>query len=115
VTLTILVPGAGTLGARDASSARGSGLLAALERTLASRAKHGRGKKAVILVKSVHRTAAGAEAVTLTIAPTSAGKAKLRGKHSLSVGLVLEFTPTDGTVGTTSTSVRLALKSKKRR
>jgi PKD repeat protein len=115
VTLSILVPGAGRLGARDATSARGSGLLAALERTLASRSKHGKGKKAVILVKSVHRTAAGAEAVTLTIAPTSAGKARLRGKRSLSVGLVLEFTPTDGTVGTTSANVRLALQSKKRR
>ncbi len=113
VTLTVSVPGAGALGARDAAGARGSGLYAAFASAFDAKAKAR--KKAVILVKSVHLNATAPGTVTLTIVPTSTALAKLHSAHSLSAKVVLEFTPTDGTLGTTPTTVHLVLQPPKKK
>jgi hypothetical protein len=106
VTITVNVPGPGTVTA--GSPAKGA-TAASISRTLAARssaARHGAGggkkgkkkKQPLLLPASVHASAAGP--VKITIGLSGAGKALLAKHGKLTVPVAIGFTPDGGVAGT---------------
>jgi PKD repeat protein len=116
--LTVSVPRAGLLSAREASGAHTSfvsplaGALVAPTPYAIALASTSKGKAKGPFVKSVSLVVSSAGAVTLQIVPTAAGKTQLTHKHKLVVELLLAFTPTRGTQGTVVQTVTLVLSVK---
>jgi hypothetical protein len=95
VSLTIVVPGPGTLSVRQA---RVSGTASARRR---------KGTRTLVNPASV--AVSGAGAVTLRIVPTISGRAQLSSRHRLSVTVLITFAPTDGIARTIERTIVLRL------
>jgi hypothetical protein len=102
-TLSVSLPGAGTLTANDARSKVAMGSLAQAK---------SKPKAKPVLVKSTTLTSAGAGTVMVPIKPTAAAQKILAKKGKLPVKLRLTFAPTGGTPATQGDSLTL-LKSVK--
>lgn len=120
--LSVNVPGAGILSARETSSAHSS-LVAPLAGALVARAAYpvalvaatkGKVKAKGPFVKSVSTTVSAAGTVTIQIVPNAAGNALLRSKHKLALKILIAFTPTGGTQGTLVQPVTLVLSPAKK-
>jgi hypothetical protein len=122
VALSVSVPGAGVLSAREASSVHSS-LLAPLAGALGAPAAYpvalaagskGKAKAKGPFVKSVSASVSAAGTVIVQIVPNAAGKAQLARKHRLAVEILITFTPTGGSQGTTGQPVTLVLSAGKK-
>jgi len=122
VALTVTVPGAGILSAREASAAHGS-LVTPLAGALVAPASYpvalvaatkGKAKAKGPFVKSVSLTPGAAGTLTIQIVPNAAGSALLKSKHKLAVKILIAFTPTGGTQGTLVQPVTLVLSAAKK-
>jgi PKD repeat protein len=82
VTLTIVVPGPGTLGVRQARAS--------------IRASTRRHKGTSTFVEHASVAVSGGGAVTLRIVPTTSGLRQLNSRHRLSVTVLITFAPADG-------------------
>jgi hypothetical protein len=102
-TITIQVPGPGTLSAAQASSASASRRAAAAQR---------RKKKKLIKPASVVAKQAGP--VKLKLRLTKAGKQRLRKRGKVKVALAVTFTPTGGSPNTETRTLTIKAKKKKR-
>jgi len=96
VTLRILVPGSGLLSVTGTEAS----------------AKSSRRKRAKTFVKPASSTASQPSTVTLQVMPTKGASVELRRKHKLSVKVLITFTPTDGTPGTTVQTLYLIVSAK---
>jgi len=97
-TVTVQVPGPGTVSASQASGP------AAARLAVASKKKK--------LIKPANAVATKAGAVKLKIAPTKAGKKVLRKKKQLKVNLAITFTPTGGLSKTEVSAIVIKVKRK---
>jgi PKD repeat protein len=119
VALRVSVPGAGTLSAREVSSAANASLVAPLAGALtaapaayptaffAAAAKNTAKTSALVKAVSVRVRAAGT--ATLQIVPTAAGRAQLARRHKLIVRVLLAFAPAAGTREGVDESLTLVL------
>lgn len=124
VALSVSVPGAGALSAREASSAHGS-LVAPLAGALVAPSAYpaallavtkGKGKAAKgPFIKPVSVTVNAGGTVTIQIVPNAAGGTLLKSKHRLPVKILIAFTPTGGAQGTIVQPVTLVLSAAKKR
>jgi PKD repeat protein len=121
--VSVSVPGAGVLSARETSSAHSS-LVAPLAGALGAPAAYpvaliavakGKTKAKGPFVKAVTIAVSAAGKVTIQIAPNAAGSALLKSKHKLTVKILIAFTPTGGTQGTLVKPVTLVLSPAKKR
>jgi PKD repeat protein len=118
VALRVSVPGAGTLSAREVSSAAHASLVAPIAGALTAApaayptaffaAAKGRAKTSA-LVKAVSVRARAAGTATLQIVPTGAGRAQLARRHKLIVRVLLAFVPAAGAGESVRQSLVLAL------
>ena len=99
-TITIQVPGPGTVTAAQAAGATASRLATAA------------GKKKKQLVKPARKVAKKAGPVKLKLHLTKRGKRVLKQKHKLKVRLAISFTPTGGTTKTEIAKVTIKAKKK---
>ncbi len=104
-TLTVNVPGPGTLALTGVST--GNGAKASVSAAKPKKAK--KPKKPKNAVKPASATATVAGPVTLAVKPTAAAKKYLKAKGALSVKVAVTFTPTGGTAKTVTTTVPLKL------
>ena len=99
-TITVQVPGPGTLTAGQAPAAGAS------RRAVASAKRK--------LIKPAKAIAKQAGAVTLKLRPTKAGKKQLRKRGRIKVSLAVTFTPTGGTPNTEISKLTIKAKKKKK-
>jgi hypothetical protein len=109
-TITVTVPGPGTVSASSGTTAPASAARASLAET--SKKKGKAKKKPVLKPASTHAAAAGP--VSLTLKLSSAGKAALKKKGKLKVGVAITFTPDGGSAATQQTSVTFKAAKKKK-
>jgi hypothetical protein len=105
-TITIQVPGPGTLSAAQASSA------ASASRRAAAAQRGKKRKKKFVKPASVVAKQAGP--VKLKLRLTKAGKQRLRKRGKLKVALAVTFTPTGGSANTETRTLTIKAKKKKR-
>jgi hypothetical protein len=99
-TITVQVPGPGTLSASQAPAAGAS------RATIAAKKKK--------LIKPATKTVTKAGKVKLKIKPTKAGLKQLKKKRKLKVRLAITFTPVGGTPNTEVAKITIKLKKKKK-
>jgi hypothetical protein len=101
-TITIQVPGPGTLSAAQAPTAG------------ASRASIAAKKKKAKLIRKTTKTVAKAGKVKLKIKPTKTGLKQLRKKGKLKVRIAITFTPVGGTPNTEVAKITIKIKKRKK-
>lgn len=99
-TLTVVVPGPGTVTATSPVKGAIASRVDALNASVSAKhhGKKGHKKKPLLVPASVHASAAGP--VTITVKLTGTGKALLAKKGKLTVPVTIGFTPDGGTAGT---------------
>lgn len=106
-TLTVTVPGPGSLTASSPSSGPAARVSASRADAAIAKVTHKKPKKPkkpLLLPATVHATAAGP--VSITVSLSSAGKAALAAKHGhLSIPVTLTFTPDGGAAASQTTTV----------